>query len=131
MHDRVTDGIQADAGFTFQDLAAAIAAAAPDARYDSLRRGLTASRASARRAGTAAGQESDCHGRMTPRRPLPLASRHPSGRVGCTSHRNSKEAGRDPASMLRRDTRSLYSAPYDPVCCIRVAFASPATVLAA
>jgi hypothetical protein len=42
MRDRVTDGIPADAGFPFQDLAAVIAAAAPDARHDSLRRGLTA-----------------------------------------------------------------------------------------
>jgi hypothetical protein len=44
MRERVTDGIPADAGFPFQDLAAVIAAAAPEARHDSLRRGLTASR---------------------------------------------------------------------------------------
>jgi hypothetical protein len=44
MRDRVTDGIPADAGFPFRDLAAVIAAAAPEARHDSLRRGLTASR---------------------------------------------------------------------------------------
>jgi hypothetical protein len=43
MRDRVADGIPADSGFPFQDLAAAIAAAKPDARHDSLRRGLTAS----------------------------------------------------------------------------------------
>jgi hypothetical protein len=42
MSDRVTYGIPADAGFTFQDLASVIAAAEPDASHDSLRRGLTA-----------------------------------------------------------------------------------------
>jgi hypothetical protein len=42
MRDPVTDGIPADAGFTFEDLGSVIAAAAPDARHDSLRRGLTA-----------------------------------------------------------------------------------------
>jgi hypothetical protein len=44
MRDRMTDGIPADAGFTFQNLPAVIAAAAPDARHHSLRRGLTARR---------------------------------------------------------------------------------------
>jgi hypothetical protein len=44
MCDQETYGIPADAGFTFQDLAAVIAVAAADARHDSLRRGLTASR---------------------------------------------------------------------------------------
>jgi hypothetical protein len=37
-----TYGIPADAGFPFQDLASVIAAAAPDASHDSLRRALTA-----------------------------------------------------------------------------------------
>jgi hypothetical protein len=54
MRDRMTDGIPADAGFTFQNLPAVIAAVParrappqPDARHHSLRRGLTASRARA------------------------------------------------------------------------------------
>jgi hypothetical protein len=42
MSDHETYGIPADAGFTFEDLGSVIAAAEPDARHDSLRRGLTA-----------------------------------------------------------------------------------------
>jgi hypothetical protein len=44
MSDHETYGIPGDAGFTFEDLGSVIAAAAPEARHDSLRRGLTASR---------------------------------------------------------------------------------------